>query len=52
MMSHRSRQELLDAVRARYAQAKRCQKTLVLDELVANSGYNRKYAITVLRHPR
>lgn len=52
MMSHRSRQELLDAVRARYAQAKRREKTVILDELIANSGYNRKYAITVLRHPR
>lgn len=52
MMSHRSRQELLDAVRARYAQAKRREKTVILNELVANSGYHRKYAITLLRHPR
>jgi hypothetical protein len=52
MMSHRSRQELLNAVRARYAQAKRREKTVILDELIANSGYNRKYAITLLRHPR
>lgn len=52
MMSHRSRQELLEAVRARYAQAKRREKTVILDELVANSGYHRKYAITLLRHPR
>jgi Integrase core domain len=52
MMSHRSRQELLDTVRARYAQAERRDKTAILDELVANTGYNRKYAITVLRHPR
>jgi hypothetical protein len=52
MMSHHSRQELLEAARPRYAQAKRNEKTVILDELVANSGYNRKYAITLLRHPR
>jgi len=52
MMSHRSRQELLDTARPRYAQAKRGEKTVILNELIANSGYNRKYAITLLRHPR
>ena len=52
MMSHRSRQELLDTVRVRYTQATRPEKTAKLDELNANTGYNRKYAIDVLRHPR
>jgi len=52
MMSYRSRHELLDAARARYAQARRNEKTVILNELIANSGYNRKYAITLLRHPR
>ncbi len=52
MVSHDSRQELLGAAHPRYAQARRCEKTVIFDELVANSGCNRKYAITLLHHPR
>lgn len=51
MMSHKSKQELLDAVRPRYYKAGRREKKCILDELVANTGYHRKYAIQVLNHP-
>jgi hypothetical protein len=52
MMSHRTKQELVDTVRERYFAARRGEKKLILDELEANTGYHRKYAIHLLRHPR
>jgi len=51
MMSHKSKQELLDTVRPRYYKAGRKEKKRILDELVANTGYHRKHAIHVLNHP-
>jgi hypothetical protein len=39
-------------VRLRYARAKKTQQTKTLDEFVAMTGYNRKYAIHLLNHPR
>jgi hypothetical protein len=44
MMSHKSKQELLDTVRPRYRKAGRKEKKGILDELVASS-------MIVLRHP-
>jgi transposase InsO family protein len=50
-MSHRSRWEYFRAVYARYRQAERRQKQVILDEFCANTGYNRKYAIRLLNGP-
>lgn len=51
MMSKRSKHELLDSVRARYLRADRKTKQRILDAVVAYTGYHRKYAIHLLRHP-
>jgi hypothetical protein len=50
-MTLMSRRELIRAVSARYALAVRPQKTKILDEFTATTGYGRKYAIAVLRKP-
>jgi hypothetical protein len=39
------------AIRPRYTLGSRTEKQVVLDELVATTGYHRKYAIQVLNHP-
>jgi hypothetical protein len=51
MMSQTSKRELLAAIRPRYTLGNRTEKQLVLDELVATTGYHRKYAIQLLNHP-
>jgi len=51
-MSQRSKKEVLERIRARYLKASKAEKQIILDELTATTGYNRKYAIRVLRHPR
>lgn len=51
MMSPTSKRELLAALRPRYTLGNRTAKQRVLDELVAATGYHRKYAIYVLNHP-
>ena len=51
MMSQTSKRELVAAIRPRYTLGSRTAKQLVLDELVATTGYHRKYAIQVLNHP-
>lgn len=43
-MSRQGKRELLEAVRPRYLKASRAQKGRILDEFVAATGYNRKYA--------
>ena len=48
MMSQRSKRELVDAIRPRYLKAKRKEKSLIIDELIANTGYHRKHAIRML----
>jgi transposase InsO family protein len=50
-MSRKSRWEYFRAVYARYRQAERRQKQVILDEFCANTGYNRKYAIRLLNGP-
>ena len=45
----RSRQDYLDAIRSRYRNSSRKDKTVILDEFCAICGYNRKYAIRLLR---
>lgn len=48
-MSMSGKLELMGVTRERYRKAGRKEKTKILDELVASTGLNRKYAITVLR---
>ena len=50
MMSQVSKRELLAALRPRYRKAKRSEKQRILSELVATTGYHRKYAIQLLNH--
>ena len=51
MMRQTSKRELVAAIRPRYTLGSRTEKRLVLDELVATTGYHRNYAIQVLNHP-
>jgi hypothetical protein len=50
-MSHRSRWEYFRAIYARYRQADRKLKQVILNEFCANTGYHRKYAIRQLNGP-
>lgn len=50
MMSRVSKRELLAELRPRYQKAGQVEKGRILDELVATTGYHRKYAIQVLNH--
>ncbi len=50
-MNNGSKQEYLSAIRSRYLAANKSEKKAILDEFCAVCGYNRKYAIRVLRHP-
>lgn len=50
MMSHGSKREMIEAIRPRYLKANKTEKEQILDELIATTGYHRKYAIRVLRH--
>src|SRR3954470_24130288 len=50
-MSFRARRELLSQVGPRYAEARHGQKSAILDEFLASTGYARKYAIRLLRRP-
>src|SRR4051794_8202660 len=51
MMSVRSRQEYTRQVSKRYKAAGRAEKGFMLDEFCRTTGYNRKYAVSQLRHP-
>ena len=50
MMSQRSKREMIEAIRPRYLKANKTGKAHILDELIATTGYHRKYAIRVLKH--
>jgi hypothetical protein len=50
MMSQRSKREMIEAIRPRYLKANKTGKQQILDELIATTGYHRKYAIRVLKH--
>jgi len=48
-MSKKSKDELVKRTHPRYLQASRREKSRILDEFVAATGYHRKHAIRVLR---
>ena len=48
MMSFQGKRELLGQVAPRYREASREQKTVILNEFIAATGYARKYAIRLL----
>lgn len=50
-MSMNSRRELLTVVSPRYVTATGTEKQRILDEFVTTTGYHRKYAMALLRHP-
>ena len=50
-MSFRAKRELLAQIGPRYRQARSAQKSVILDEFVAATGYARKYAIRLLAVP-
>jgi len=49
-MTKQGRRELLKAVRPRYLKASRPQKSRILDEFAAATGYQRKYATHLVVH--
>jgi hypothetical protein len=50
-MSIQAKRELLARVAPRYREARHSQKSVILDEFLAATGYDRKYAIRLLAHP-
>jgi hypothetical protein len=50
-MSFQAKRELLVQTASRYQAASHVQKSLILDEFVAATGYDRKYAIRLLTNP-
>ena len=51
MMSLKSKRELLEALQPRYLKANKPEKQKMLDEFTCATGYHRKYAIRILKHP-
>jgi len=51
MMSIASRRELLAVVAPRYRAAAGQERTRILEEFLASTGYHRKYALSLLNHP-
>ena len=49
-MSQKSKQELLEVVRARYWKAGKVEKQKILDEFTCATGYHRKHAIRALNN--
>ena len=50
-MSFRGKREVLVQVAPRYRSARHGQRSIILDEFVAVTGYERKYAIRLLLRP-
>ena len=48
-MDRIERAKLTEAVRERYHESKKSEKSKILDEFVAITGFHRKYALRVLR---
>jgi hypothetical protein len=44
-MTKQGKRELLKAIRPRYLKASKAEKSKILNEFVASTRYNRKYAI-------
>src|SRR4030095_4470990 len=51
LMSFQAKRELLAQIAVRYREANRLQKTVILNEFVAATGYAHKYATRLLTHP-
>jgi len=49
MMSQQSKRELTETIRERYLRVSKTEKTKIIDEFVATTGYHRKHAIRLLR---
>lgn len=50
-MSYRAKRELWAQIAPRYREVPITQKTVILDEFIAATGYDRKYAIRLLAKP-
>ncbi len=50
-MRHHWQQEMLKAIAPRYRKAGRVEKSKILDEFCLVTGFHRKYAIRLLKHP-
>lgn len=48
-ISKNTRNELVEAIRQRYLKEKKSEKTKILDEFIALSGYHPKHAARLLR---
>ena len=46
----KTRKKLTEETAKRYCTASKKQKSIIIDEFVANTGYNRKYAIHILKN--
>lgn len=46
----KTRKKLTEETAKRYCTASKKQKSKIIDEFVANTGYNRKYAIHILKN--